>query len=99
MALIDENRLSTLNYIRGYQRRIAHAFNKKVCLRKLVEGDLMLKELRAPVFDPRSKFKPNWASPYIIKKLLSERAAYLIDLDRIEFKNPVNIDCLKKYFA
>jgi hypothetical protein len=39
--------------------------------RNLKEGDLVLKELKAPVFDPRGKFKPNWAGPYVIKTLFS----------------------------
>ena len=75
LELIDEKRLSILNHERGYQRRLARAFNKKVRPRKLAEGDLVLKELRAPILDPRGKFKPNWVGPYIIKKLLSRGAA------------------------
>ncbi len=39
------------------------AFNKKVKPRNLKEGNLVLKKLRAPVFDPRGKFKSNWAGP------------------------------------
>ena len=36
----------------GYQRRMARAFNKRVKPRNLKEGDLVLKEFRAPIFDP-----------------------------------------------
>ena len=43
LALMDEKKLSALNHVRGYQRRIARAFNKKVHPRKLAEGDLILK--------------------------------------------------------
>ena len=96
---LNERRLSALNHVRGYQRKVARAFNKKVRPRKLVEGNLFLKELEAPVFDPRGKFKPNWVGPYIIKKLLSGGATYLMDLDGIEFKQPINIDRLKNYYA
>ena len=96
---MDEKRLLAMNHIRGYQKRIAQACNKKVLQRKLTGGDLILKELWSPVFDPRGKFKSNWVSPYIIKKLLFGGAAYLMDLDGIEFKNPINIDRLKKYFT
>jgi hypothetical protein len=53
---------------------MARAFNKKVKLRNL-------KELRAPVFDPRGKFKPNWAGPYVIKNLFLGGAAKLMDTD------------------
>ena len=99
LSLIDGKRLSALSHVRGYQKRIACAFNKKVHPRKLAKGNLVLKKLRVPVFDPRGKFKPNWVSPYIIKKALFGGAAYLMDLDGIKFKNPINIDHLKKYFA
>ena len=97
--LIDEKCLAAINHVRTYQKRIARAFNKKVRPRKIVKGDLVLKELRAPVFDPRGKFKPNWAGPYIVKNILSGGAAYLMDLDGIEFKEPTNLDRLKKYYA
>ena len=64
-----------------------------------MKGDLALKELRAPIFDPRGKFKPNWVGPYIVKTILSGGAAYLTDLDGIEFKEPIYLDRLKKYYA
>ena len=64
---------------------MARAFNKKVKPRNLKEGDLVLKELRAPVFDPKRKFKPNWAGPYVIKTLFSGGA--------------VNLDRLRKYYV
>jgi len=57
--------------------------------RDLQEGDMVLKEIRAPVFDPRGKFRPKWAGPYIIKKILSGGAAQLIDLDGNEFSTLV----------
>ena len=63
---MDENRLSTLNHVKGYQKRKACAFNKEFLLRKLTEGDLVLKELRVPIFNPKVKFKPNWVNPFII---------------------------------
>ena len=59
LALLDERRPSALNHVQGYQRMVARAFNKKVHLRKLVEGNLILKEVKALVFDSRGKFEPN----------------------------------------
>ena len=38
---------------------IARAFNKKVKLRNLKEGDLVLKVLRDETFDSRGKMKPS----------------------------------------
>jgi hypothetical protein len=85
LIFTDEKRLKVLYHVQGYQRGTARAFNKKVKPRNLKEGDLVLKELRAPVFDPRRKFKPNWAGPYVIKTLLSGGA--------------VNLDRLRKYYV
>ena len=99
LALIDEKRLIALNHVQGYQKRIARAYNKKVRPRKICEGDLVLKEMKAPVYDPRGKFKPNWLGPYIVKIILPGGAAYLMDLDGHKFVEPTNLDFLKKYYA
>ena len=52
LPLIDEKRLEALNHIKGYQQWTAKAYDKKVRPRKIAEGDLVLKELRVPVFYP-----------------------------------------------
>ena len=95
---IDEKRLDALSKIQGYQQKLARHFNKRVKDRGLEEGVLVLKEIRAPVHDPRGKFRPNWAGPYMLKKILSGGAAILTDLDGLEFSNPCNLDQLKRYF-
>ena len=64
--------------------------------RNLKEGNLVLKELRAPVFDPKGKFKPNWAGPYVIKTLFSGGAAKLMAWMGEELFQPVNLDRLYK---
>ena len=53
------------------KKRISRSFNKKVKLRNLKEGDLVLKVLREETFDPRGKMKPRWPGPFIIKKIMS----------------------------
>ncbi|KAL7263615.1 hypothetical protein ACSBR1_001722 [Camellia fascicularis] len=82
--LFDERRLKALYHVQGCQRRIAKAFNKKVKSRNLKEGDLVLKDNRAPIHDPRFKFRPNWTGPYIIKSIWSGGAVVLMDLDGLE---------------
>ncbi|KAL7243113.1 hypothetical protein ACSBR1_015515 [Camellia fascicularis] len=61
------------------------AFNKNVKARNLKERDLVLKENRAPVHDPREKFKPSWMGSYIMKNIMTGGAVILMDLDGIEF--------------
>ncbi|KAI8571781.1 hypothetical protein RHMOL_Rhmol01G0145700 [Rhododendron molle] len=95
LMLFDERRLRALYHIQGYQRRIARAFNKKVKSRDLQEGDMVLKEICAPIFDLGGKFRPKWVGPYIIKSILSGGAASIVDLDGNKFSNLVNLDQLK----
>ncbi|KAI8524816.1 hypothetical protein RHMOL_Rhmol13G0179400 [Rhododendron molle] len=96
--LFDEMRLRALYHVQGYQRRIARVLNKKVKSRDLLEGDMVTKEIRAPIFDLRGKFWPKRAGPYIIKTILSGGATQLIDLDGNEFNTLVNLDQLKRYY-
>ena len=96
---IDEKRLNALHNLQGYQQKLTRHFNKRIRDRGLEEGILVLKEIRAPIHDPRGKFKPNWAGPYMLKKILPGGAAILTDLDGIEFSNPCNLDQLKRYFV
>ena len=72
LCMMDEKRLKALYHIQGYQRILRKAFDKKVRVRDLKIGDLVLKEIRASIQETNGKFKQNWASPYIIKKILQE---------------------------
>ncbi|XP_077242700.1 uncharacterized protein LOC143883237 [Tasmannia lanceolata] len=53
LQMIDGKRLKAMYHVQGYQRRVERAFNKKVRVRDLKKGDLVLKSFRAPVYDPR----------------------------------------------
>ena len=77
---------------------MARAFNKKVKPGKIKVGDMVLKQSRAIVFDPRGKFKPNWEGPYLVKVVLPKGAAKISDLEENEFTEPVYLDRLKKYY-
>ncbi|KAL7190123.1 hypothetical protein ACSBR2_022411 [Camellia fascicularis] len=56
------------------------------------------KDNRAPIHNPRGKFRPNWTGPYIIKSIWSGRAIILVDLGGLEFSQPINMNTLKKYY-
>ena len=98
LMLFDERRLKALYLVHGFHRRIARAFIKKVKSRNLKEGDLVLKANRAPIHDPRGKFRPNWTGPYGIKSIWPGGPVGLMDLDGLEFSQPINMDKLKKYY-
>ena len=78
-------------------KNIVRVFNKKVKLRNLKEGDLVLKVLRDKTFGPRGKMKPRWSKPFIIKKIMSGGATRITDLDGEEMLHPINMDRLQKY--
>ena len=78
---------------------MTRAFRKRVKPRKFQKGDLVLKVLRGLINDPRGKFRPNWSGPYVIRDLNQEGVAWLIDLDRNKFTEPVNVDQLKRFYA
>ena len=59
LCMLDEKRLKALYHTQGYQRRLRKAFDKKVRTKDLKLGDLVLKEIRAPVQDANGKFKQN----------------------------------------
>ncbi|GAV87414.1 hypothetical protein CFOL_v3_30840 [Cephalotus follicularis] len=96
LTLASERRLRALYHVQGYHKQVGKAFNKKVKPRGIKVGDLVLKELNALVFDPRGKFKPNWIGLYILKKIMTRGAVWLMDLDGVKFHNPTNLDPLKK---
>ncbi|XP_074292158.1 uncharacterized protein LOC141619015 [Silene latifolia] len=99
LVMLNERCLNALYHVQLDQKRIERAFNKKVKPRGISEGDLVLKLVRALLpINPRGKFKPNWAGPYLVKKILSGGAVRLTDLDRNDYTNPVNLDQLKEFY-
>ena len=56
---LNEKRMDALFHTQIYQRRIIRALNKKVKPEKIKAGDMVPKQSRKIVFDPRGKFRPN----------------------------------------
>ncbi|XP_074291018.1 uncharacterized protein LOC141617762 [Silene latifolia] len=99
LFILDERSLNALYHIQLYKKWIERAFNKKVKPKGISEGDLVLKSVRALLpIDLRGKFKPNWADPYLVKKILSGGVVRLTDLEGNDFTNPTNLDRLNKYY-
>ena len=99
LSLLDERRLRAADHVQVYQRKMTRAFRKRVKPRKFQKGDLVLKVLRGLIKYPRGRFRPNWSEPYVIRDLTREGAAWLTDLDRNQFTEPVNVDQLKRFYA
>ena len=87
------------DHVQAYQRKMTHAFRKRVKPTKFQNGDLVLKVLRGLISDPRGNFRPSWSRPYVIRELTREGATWLADLDENQFLKLVNVDQLKKFYA
>ena len=90
--------MDALFHTQIYQKRIVRALNKKVKPGKIKAGDMVLKQSRAIVFDPRGKFRPNWEGLYLVKTVLPKGATRISYLKGNEFTESVNLDRLKKYY-
>ena len=64
--------------IRG--RRPTHS-EKRVKPRRFQKGDLLLKDLRGLISDPKGKFRLTWSGPYVIQDL-TPRGSCLADRPR-----------------
>ena len=99
LNLLDERRLSVADHGRAYQKKMAHAFKKRVKPRPLQRGDLVLRVIKGLIGDPRGKFRPSWSGPYFIKELTPKGTTWLMDLDGNQFSKPINVDQLKRYYV
>ncbi|XP_077215672.1 uncharacterized protein LOC143850300 [Tasmannia lanceolata] len=99
LHMIDEKRLKVLYHVQRYQRLVEKAFKKKVRIRDVKKGDLVVKFDRAPVYDHRGKFRPNSLGPFIVNEVLFGKAVRLLDQNGETSTEPINLDQLKKYYA
>ena len=73
LNLIEGKCLTAMSHGRLYQQRMKNAFDKKVCLHKFHEGDLVLKKMSHTVKDNRGKWAPNYEGPFVVKKGIFRR--------------------------
>jgi len=99
LNLIDEKRLAAICHGQLYQSRMKKAFDKKVRLRELREGDLVVKKIISVQKDHRGKWMPNYEGPYVVKKVFSGGALILTRMDEEELPLPVNSDAVKKFYV
>jgi len=64
--------LTAVSHGHLYQQRMKNVFDKKVRLRKIHEGDLVLKKMSHAVKDNRGKWAPNYEGPFVVKKAFPE---------------------------
>ncbi|XP_055835076.1 uncharacterized protein LOC129903550 [Solanum dulcamara] len=99
LTLIDEKRMTVVCHGQLYQQRMTRAFNKRVRPRTFEVGQLVLKRIFPHQNEYKEKFAPNWQGPYIVRKVLSEGALILSEMDGQEWPKPINSDAVKRYFV
>ena len=95
----DEDRLMALENIQANKAKVSKLYNKRVKLKRFVEGDLVWKVIlpikaRTPKFD---KWSPTWEGPFIVTQVIYGGAYKLSTLTKEELGS-INGKYLKKYY-
>ena len=81
-----------------YQQKIAEYYNKRVKLRQLDIGDLVLRKVSTATKDPnQGKLGPTWEGPYRVVHYSRRGSYHLETLDGQKLLHLWNIENLKKY--
>jgi len=77
---------------------MAKYYNKRVKLRRLNVGDLVLRKVMPDTKDPnQGKLGPTWERPYKVIHYSRQGSYHLETMDRKKLPRPWNIEHLKKY--
>ncbi|XP_060177849.1 uncharacterized protein LOC132607789 [Lycium barbarum] len=82
LALIDVKMMVSICHGQLYCQRMARSFNKRVRARLFQIEQMVLKRIVPHQDEYKGKFAPNWQGPYVVRKVLSERAVVLAEMDR-----------------
>ena len=81
-----------------YQQKMAEYYNKRVKLRQLDIGDLVLRKVTMATKDPtQGKLGPTWEGPYQVVHYSRQGSYHLETLDGRRLLRQWNIKHLKKY--
>ena len=95
---LDEVRDEASSKMTKYQRKMAEYYNKRVKLRQLDIGDLVLHKVTTATKDLiQGKLGPTWEGPYRVVHYSRRGSYHLETLDRKKLLRPWNIENLKKY--
>ena len=96
---VSEDRLMALDRIELSKQKMARAYNKRVKIKRFIEGDLVWKTiLPIGIKDPKyGKWSPNWEWPFIVSQRFDEGAYRLVDMQGRETSTNINRKYLKKY--
>ena len=81
-----------------YQQKMAEYYNKRVKLRRLNIGDLVLRKVTTATRDSaQGKLGPTWEGPYRVVHYSRQGSYHLETLNGQRLLRPWNIEHLKKY--
>ena len=96
---LDEVREKASSRMEKYRQKMAEYYNKRVKLRRLEVGDLVLRKVSAVTKDlNQGKLGPTWEGPYRVVHYSQRGNYHLETLDRQKLPCPWNIENLKKYY-
>ena len=96
---LDEQRRDALVALEVNKHCVKVQYDKSVCPRNFIEGDLVLLYDQASEPLGAGKFKPMWHWTYMVKQVLEKGAYELVDYEGIALVEPRNGLYLKKYYA
>ena len=95
---LDEVRDEASNRMSKYQQKMAEYYNKRVKLRRLSIGDLVLHKVTPTTKDPvQGKLGPIWEGTYRIVHYSRQGSYHLETIDGQRLPRPWNVEHLKKY--
>ena len=95
---LDKMRDKASSRMTKCQQKMAEYYNKRVKLRQLDIGDLVLCKVSAATKDPnQGKLGPTWEGPYRVVHYSRRGSYHLETLDGQKLPRPWNIKNLKKY--
>ncbi|XP_075649610.1 uncharacterized protein LOC142620059 [Castanea sativa] len=95
---LDEVRDKASDVTKKYQQKMNEYYNKRVKLRRLGIGDLVLRKVTtATKNSAHGKLGPTWEGPYRVVHYSRQGSYHLETLDGQKLSRPWNIEHLKKY--
>ncbi|XP_030941985.1 uncharacterized protein LOC115967011 [Quercus lobata] len=95
---LDEVRDNASGRMTKYKKKMAEYYNKRVKLRRLDIGDLVLRKVTIATKDPtQGKLGPTWEGPYRVIHYSRQESYHLETMDGQKLPRPWNIEHLKKY--
>ena len=96
---LDEVREKASNKMEKYRQKMAEYYNKRVKLRRLEVGDLVLRKVSIATKDlNQGKLGPTWEGPYRVVHYSRRGSYHLETLDGQKLPRLWNIENLKKYY-